>query len=133
MYTFEQKNEIIIRLAGSEHFEKDKQLFFKHCSNPRLERDIQRANQFTFKNVDARILNELLNHISQETIIANRNGSSKSGKQDKKPAAKKKPNQTKPSKGASTKKPEVKNLSTTASVATTPDKKKEVNKTNSQE
>lgn len=103
------------------------------AQTPGWERDIQRANQFTFKNVDARILNELLNHVSQEIIIANRNGSSKSGKQDKKPAAKKKSNQTKPSKGSSTKKPEVKNLSTTASVATTPDKKKEVNKTNSQE
>ena len=39
MYTFEEKNRIIIQSASAEHFEKDKALFFKHCSNPKLERD----------------------------------------------------------------------------------------------
>lgn len=89
MYTFEQKNEIIIRLAGGEHFKKDKTLFQKHCSNVKLERDISRANQFTYATLDARILNELLKHVTESEIIANRQGP-EAGKSKKKSTAKKK-------------------------------------------
>lgn len=98
MYTFEQKNEIIIRLASEKHFEKDRALFYKHCSNVKLERDINRANQFTYATLDARILNELLKHVSESEIIANRKGP-EAGKSKKKTAAKKKSGKTASKKG----------------------------------
>lgn len=142
MYTFEQKNEIIIRLAGEEHFEKDKALFYKHCSKAKLERDINRANQFTYANLDARMLNELLDYVSEAEIVTNRKGS-EDEKGKKKTPAKKKSGKTSPPKGKSkgnTKKPEL-NRTLSAPAPITPDtkspvsdnKKKETNGKNSLE
>lgn len=93
MYTFEEKNRIIIQSASADCFEKDKALFFKHCSNPKLERDIQRANAFTYAKVDGQILNELLNKLTLEEILANRVGEAKSqSKKKQSPSTKKKGN-----------------------------------------
>lgn len=72
MYNFEQKNEIILRISGTEYFGKDKELFLKNCSNPKLERDLKKANQFTFADIDARMISELLNSVTEETILINR-------------------------------------------------------------
>lgn len=72
MYTFEEKNRIIIQSASADYFEKDKALFFKYCSSPKLERDIQRANTFTYAKVDGQMLNELLNKLTLEEILVNR-------------------------------------------------------------
>lgn len=74
MYDFEQKNEIIIRISGSENFERDKELFLSNCSNPKLERDLKKANQFTFAALDARMISELLNSVTEQTILSNREG-----------------------------------------------------------
>lgn len=74
MYTFEEKNQIIQSLAGAKHFEKDRVLFLQHCSNSKLERDLKKANQFTYLDLDARMICDLLNHVSEETILMNRNG-----------------------------------------------------------
>ena len=90
MYTFEEKNRIIIQNASAEHFEKDKALFFKHCSNPKLERDIQRANAFTYAKVDGQILSELLNKLTLEEILANRVGEVKSPSKKKQSTSSKK-------------------------------------------
>ena len=93
MYTFEEKNRIIIQSASADCFEKDKDLFFKHCSNPKLEKDIQRANAFTYAKVDGQILNELLNKLTLEEILANRVGEAKSqSKKKQSPSTKKKGN-----------------------------------------
>lgn len=140
MYAFEQKNEIIIRLAGEEHFETDKALFYKHCSNTKLERDLNRANQFTYANLDARMLNELLDYVSEAEIITNRLGS-EDGKGKKKTATKKKSGKTTFKKDKSKgKRPELKNT-LPAPAPKIPDtkpqvsdnKKKEVNEKNSPE
>lgn len=98
MYTFEEKNRIIIRIASADHFEKDKELYLKHCSKPKLEREIQRANTFTYAKIDGQILNELLNKLTLDEILANRGNEIKN--QSKKttttpPKAKKKNNNSK--------------------------------------
>lgn len=99
MYTFEEKNRIIIQSASAEHFEKDKALFFKHCSNPKLERGIQRANAFTYAKVDGQMLSELLNKLTLEEILANRVGEVKSpSKKKQSTSSKKKGNISKGSK-----------------------------------
>lgn len=88
MYDFEQKNEIIIRIAGVEHFDRDKELFLKHCSNPKLERDLKKANQFTFADIDARMISELLNSVTEDTILVNRKIEFKTLTQDIQPELK---------------------------------------------
>lgn len=90
MYTFEEKNRIIIQIASASNFEKDKDLFFKHCSKPKLEKDINRANEFTFAKVDAQMLNELLNYLTLEEILANREGELKSHNKKKQSTSKSK-------------------------------------------
>ena len=138
MYTFEQKNEIIIRLAGEEHFETDKALFYKHCSNTKLERDLNRANQFTYANLDARMLNELLDYVPEAEIITNRLGS-EAGKGKKKTAAKKRSGKITFKKDKSKgKRPELKSTLPAPKIPDTKpqasdNKKKEVNEKNSPE
>ena len=88
--TFEEKNRIIMQIASADYFEKDKVLFFKHCSKPKLERDILRANTFTYAKVDGQILNELLNKLTLEEILANRVGEAKSQSPKKSTSTKKK-------------------------------------------
>ena len=129
MYTFEEKNRIIIQNASAEHFEKDKALFFKHCSNPKLERDIQRANAFTYAKVDGQILSELLNKLTLEEILANRVGEVKS------PSKKKQSTSSKKGSGSKSKRPrENKSKSENKTVAPVEsDKKKEPNEKSSPE
>ena len=131
MYTFEEKNRIIIQNASAEHFEKDKALFFKHCSNPKLERDIQRANAFTYAKVDGQMLSELLNKLTLEEILANRVGEVKSpSKKKQSTSSKKKGSGSKGSKRAreNKSKPENKTVAPVES-----DKKKEPNEKSSPE
>jgi len=128
MYTFEEKNRIIIQSA-SDHFEKDKALFFKHCSNPKLERDIQRANAFTYAKVDGQMLSELLNKLTLEEILANRVGEIKSpSKRKQSTSSKKKGNISKGSKRPRENKSKLEN-ETIAPVES--DKKKEPNEKSS--
>lgn len=131
MYTFEEKNRIIIRYASAEFFDKDKELFFKHCSNPRLEKDIKRANPFTHDTLDSRILNELLSKVKIEDIIANRIGSSVKKETKLKKTTSKKSIGSKTSKPKQpTKTKEVNEIKKTDSVER--DKKKEASEKNSQ-
>ena len=130
MYTFEEKNRIIIQNASAEHFEKDKALFFKHCSNPKLERDIQRANAFTYAKVDGQILSELLNKLTLEEILAKRVGEVKSPSKKKQSTSSKKGSGSKGSKRPreNKSKPENKTVAPVES-----DKKKEPNEKSSPE
>ena len=131
MYTFEEKNRIIIQSASAEHFEKDKALFFKHFSNPKIERDIQRANAFTYAKVDGQMLSELLNKLTLEEILANRVGEVKNpSKKKQSTSSKKKGSGSKGSKRAreNKSKPENKTVAPVES-----DKKKEPNEKNSPE
>lgn len=129
MYTFEEKNRIIIQSASADHFEKDKALFFKHCSNPKLEREIQRANAFTYAKVDGQILSELLNKLTLEEILANRVGEVKSpSKKKQSTPSKKKGNVSKGSKRPRENKSKLEN-ETIAPVES--DKKKEPNEKSS--
>ena len=130
MYTFEEKNRIIIQTASAEHFEKDKALFFKHCSNPKLERDIQRANAFTYAKVDGQILSELLNKLTLEEILANRVGEVKSPSKKKQSTSSKKGSGSKGSKRPRENKSKSENK-TVAPVES--DKKKEPNEKSSPE
>ena len=131
MYTFEEKNRIIIQNASAEHFEKDKALFFKHCSNPKLERDIQRANAFTYAKVDGQMLSELLNKLTLEEILANRVGEVKSpSKKKQSTSSKKKGSGSKGSKRPRENKSKLENK-TVAPVES--DKKKELNEKSSPE
>lgn len=132
MYTFEEKNRIIIQIASTSDFEKDKDLFFKHCSKPKLEKDIQRANEFTFAKVDAQMLNELLNHLTLEEILANRVGEVKaSNKKKRSTSSKKKGNGSKGNKRVRENKSKPETIETIVPVES--DKKKEPSEKSSPE
>jgi hypothetical protein len=72
MYSFPEKNRITQELASADHFQADKDLFLKHCTNRRLEHEIARANPFTYHDTDARLLSELLDKVSEQDIVSNR-------------------------------------------------------------
>jgi hypothetical protein len=72
MYTFPEKNKIIQAIVSEQHFAADAELFLKHHASHRLAREIRHANQFTRRDLDARMLSELLEKLSEEQILANR-------------------------------------------------------------
>lgn len=72
MYSFPEKNRIIQAHASGHYFDADRELFLRHCSNRRLEHEIARANPFTYHDMDARLLSDLLDKLSEEDILAHR-------------------------------------------------------------
>ena len=69
---FTEKNDFIVKHKASKHFEKDLELFKKHCPNSRLHNDLKRVNTFTRYQLDGRMLYELIDKVSPEEILENR-------------------------------------------------------------
>ena len=69
---FQDKNDFIVKNTSAQHFEKDLQLFKKHCPKSRLHSELNRVNSFTRKKLDGYMLNELLDKITVDEILKNR-------------------------------------------------------------
>jgi len=69
---FIKKNDFIVKNKKKEHFEKDLELFKKHCPNSRLHIDLKRVNSFNKVILVGLMLNELLEKVSPEEILKNR-------------------------------------------------------------
>jgi hypothetical protein len=70
---FAEKNNFVIKHADSKEFFKDLELFKKHFPNDRLNHDLARANSITYQRLDGSMLFRLLDKISPDEILANRN------------------------------------------------------------
>ena len=69
---FTEKNNFIVRHTSKEYFSKDRELFKTHCPNSRLHADLKRVNSFNQKKLDGLMLWELLDKVSPEDILENR-------------------------------------------------------------
>ena len=70
--SFSQKNDLVVKHKSKEAFWKDLELFKKHHPSNRLMNDLARANEFTFERLDGQMLYLLLDKISIEEILINR-------------------------------------------------------------
>ena len=69
---FTEKNEFVSKHTSADHFSKDLELFKIHCPNNRLHADLKRVNSFNRQKLDGLMLWELLDKISPEKILKNR-------------------------------------------------------------
>ena len=69
---FTQKNDFVVKHKGLKHFSKDLELFQKHCPSNPLNNDLARANEFSFERLDGQMLYILLDKVSIEEILKNR-------------------------------------------------------------
>jgi uncharacterized coiled-coil protein SlyX len=69
---FTEKNSFLVRHTSGEHFSSDMELFKVHCPNSRLHIDLKRENSFNRKKLDGLMLWELLEKVSPEEILKNR-------------------------------------------------------------
>jgi uncharacterized coiled-coil protein SlyX len=69
---FTEKNNFVVKHTSQEHFSKDRELFKVHCPNSRLHTDLKRVNSFNRKKLDGLILWELLEKVSPEEVLKNR-------------------------------------------------------------
>lgn len=70
--SFTEKNDLIVKHKNADFFEKDLELFKKHCSGHPLLNDLARANKFAFARLDGQMLGALLEVLSIEEILENR-------------------------------------------------------------
>jgi len=70
--SFSQKNDLVVKHKAKKHFGKDLELFQKHCPSDRLMNDVAKANEFTFERLDGQMLYILLDKISIDEILKNR-------------------------------------------------------------
>jgi len=70
--SFIEKNNFVVQHASAEYFEKDKALFIKTFPHSPLIPSLQMVNQFNAKQLDERILLELLENVCCECILENR-------------------------------------------------------------
>ena len=67
-----KKNDFIVKHSGVKHFERDLELFQKHCPNSTLHRDLRRVNTFNKVTLSKQILYELLDKVTPDVIFDNR-------------------------------------------------------------
>jgi hypothetical protein len=72
-FSFTEKNNFIVKHKSGKQFSKDLELFKKYLPvNHRLSNDLSRANIHTFERLDGQMLYFLLDVISHEEILQNR-------------------------------------------------------------
>ena len=71
--SFSQKNNLVVKHKAKKHFGKDLELFQKHLPSDRLMNDLAKANEFTFERLDGQMLYLLLDKVSINEILENRN------------------------------------------------------------
>lgn len=70
--TFAEKNDLIVKHKGAASFDRDLELFKKHCPAHSLLKDLARANSFSFARLDGQMLGLLLDNVSIDEILENR-------------------------------------------------------------
>jgi len=70
--SFSQKNDLVVKYKGKKHFGKDLELFQKYFPSDRLMNDLARANEFTYERMDGQMLYLLLDKVSIDDILKNR-------------------------------------------------------------
>jgi len=108
---FSEKNNFIVKHKTDQYFDQDAKLFSKKFPEHSLNLDIKRANSFTKRVLDGKILYELLDKVSPEEILSNRNKEHKSVQKtpktgQKSPKAKQKPPKAKQKPPKAKQKPE---------------------------
>lgn len=63
-----KKNSVVARLASAKHFEKDREHYIKVFPASPIIPSLQRAQSFSKKALDERMLFELLDNVCEETI-----------------------------------------------------------------
>ncbi len=69
---FTAKNDFIVKNKDEKFFDQDLKLFKEHCPNSRLNSDIKRVNSFNKRILDGHMLFELLDKVTPEEILKNR-------------------------------------------------------------
>lgn len=69
---FTDKNNFIVKHKSERFFDKDLELFQKHCPNSKLHSDLKRVNTFNRSILVGQMLYELLDKVSPEEILNNR-------------------------------------------------------------
>ena len=70
---FIKKNNLVVKHKDANCFEKDLELFKVHCPKSNLHSQIKRVNSFNKHILDSQMLYELLDKVTIEVIINNRN------------------------------------------------------------
>jgi len=70
--SFSQKNDLVVKHKAKKHFGKDLVLFQKHLPSDRLMNELGRATEFAFERLDGQMLYLLLDKVSIEDILSNR-------------------------------------------------------------
>jgi len=70
--SFSQKNDLVVKHKDKKGFWKDLELFKKHFPSHRLMNDLARANDFTCERLDGQMLYLLLDKLSVDNILKNR-------------------------------------------------------------
>jgi hypothetical protein len=69
---FTDKNDFIVKNKNGAFLRRDYDLFLKHCPNSRLHSELKHANSFNKGILDGHMLFELLDKVSAEEILKNR-------------------------------------------------------------
>ncbi|GHT63802.1 hypothetical protein FACS189451_10930 [Bacteroidia bacterium] len=70
--SFSEKNNFIVKYKSGNCFSKDLELFKKYFPIHKLNNELARANSFTYDRLDGQMLYALLENISPEEILENR-------------------------------------------------------------
>ena len=70
--SFSQKNDLVLKHKAKKHFSKDLELFQKHFPSSKLMNELGLDNEFTFERLDGQMLYLLLDKISLDEILSNR-------------------------------------------------------------
>jgi len=69
---FIKKNDFIVKNRKAEHFDRDLELFKKHCPESKLHNELKRVNSFNKHILVGLMLFELLDKVQPEDILKNR-------------------------------------------------------------
>ena len=70
--SFSQKNDLVVKYKSKKNFGKDLELFQKHLPSHRLMNELARANSFQFEALDGQMIYLLLEKLSIQEIVSNR-------------------------------------------------------------
>lgn len=71
--SFTEKNNLVVKHTGAKHFSNDLELFKKTFPTHELYTDLARASSFTYERLDGQMLYTMLDFVSIEYILKNRN------------------------------------------------------------
>ena len=72
-----KKNNLLVKHKNGKHFESDLILFRRYCPSSSIHANLERVNSFNRHILDGQMLYELLDKVSMEVILANREGATK--------------------------------------------------------